>query len=86
MTKEETIKEMESVIRDILNPYNDKDPEVEAWTLVDQEGWRKQLLGTWTKAECSEKNGDATCSLCGHWDWSDCKYCSNCGAKMSKEN
>lgn len=40
--------------------------------------------GTWVNAECSEKNGDATCSLCGHWDWSDCKYCSNCGAKMSK--
>jgi hypothetical protein len=42
--------------------------------------------GTWIKAECSEKNGDATCSLCGHWDWSDCNYCSNCGAKMKEEN
>ena len=41
--------------------------------------------GTWIKVECSEKNGDANCSICGHWDWSDCKYCSNCGAKMSKE-
>lgn len=39
--------------------------------------------GKWIKAECSEKNGDATCSLCRHWDWSDCKYCSNCGAKMT---
>lgn len=36
----------------------------------------------WIKAECSEKDGDATCSACGHWDWSDCNYCSNCGAKM----
>lgn len=42
--------------------------------------------GRWVKAECSEKNGDATCSLCGHWDWSDCKYCSECGAKMIKES
>ena len=39
-------------------------------------------VGTWIKAECSEKNGNATCSVCGHWDWSDCNYCSNCGAKM----
>ena len=38
--------------------------------------------GTWIKADCSEKDGDATCSSCGHWDWSDCNYCSNCGAKM----
>lgn len=38
--------------------------------------------GCWVKAECSEKDGDATCSACGHWDWSDCNYCSNCGAKM----
>lgn len=38
--------------------------------------------GTWIKAECSEKDGDSTCSLCGHFDWSDCKYCSECGAKM----
>lgn len=49
-------------------------------------GYKKQIEGKWIKAPCSEKNGDATCSLCGHWDWSDCKYCSNCGAKMEKEN
>lgn len=42
--------------------------------------------GKWIKAPCSEKDGDATCSVCGHWDWSDCNYCSNCGAKMSKED
>ena len=41
--------------------------------------------GTWIKAECSEKDGDSTCSLCGHWDWDTCKYCSECGAKMKKE-
>ena len=40
--------------------------------------------GRWVKAECSEKDGDATCSACGHWNWSDCKYCPNCGAKMRK--
>lgn len=40
-------------------------------------------VGKWLKAECSEKDGDAICSTCGHRDWSDCNYCSNCGAKMN---
>lgn len=38
--------------------------------------------GEWIKTPCSEKDGDAHCSECNHWDWSDCKYCSECGAKM----
>lgn len=38
----------------------------------------------WIKAECSEKDGDATCSYCGHWDWSDGNYCSVCGSRMIK--
>ena len=42
-------------------------------------------LGTWLKADCSEKDGDSNCSECGHWHWSDCLYCSNCGTKMIKE-
>ena len=42
--------------------------------------------GEWIKAPCSEKDGDAHCSECNHWDWSDCKYCSRCGAKMDKYN
>ena len=37
--------------------------------------------GTWIKAECSEKNGDSNCSVCRHFDWSDCNYCSSCGSK-----
>ena len=36
----------------------------------------------WIKAICSEKDGDSNCSACNHFDWSDCKYCSECGAKM----
>ena len=40
--------------------------------------------GEWIKAECSEKNGDSKCSLCGHFDWSDCNFCSQCGADMRK--
>ena len=38
--------------------------------------------GRWVKAECSEKNGNSNCSNCGHFDWNDCNYCPNCGAKM----
>lgn len=38
--------------------------------------------GKWIKASCSEKDGNANCSVCNHWDWDDCNYCSNCGAKM----
>jgi len=43
--------------------------------------------GTWILAECSEKDGNANCSECGHWDWNDCKFCSECGIEMkTKEN
>ena len=42
-------------------------------------------MAKWIKAECSEKDGDANCSNCGHWDWSDCNYCSNCGENMKEE-
>ena len=39
--------------------------------------------GKWIKAPCSEKDGDANCSCCGRWDWSDCNYCASCGSKMN---
>lgn len=38
--------------------------------------------GKWIKTPCSEKDGDAHCSECNHFDWSDCHYCSWCGARM----
>lgn len=38
--------------------------------------------GYWIKEECSEKDGDARCSICGHRDWSDRNYCSECGCGM----
>lgn len=38
--------------------------------------------GEWVLDPYSEKCGDANCSECNHFDWSNCKYCSNCGAKM----
>lgn len=39
----------------------------------------------WIKAECSEKDGNARCSKCGQWEWDNCNYCPNCGAKMDLE-
>lgn len=81
MNKQEAEKELISVVTDILNPYNEREVEIEAYLLAE-DGWRKVPQGAWIKAECSEKNGDANCSECGHWDWSDCNYCSNCGAEM----
>ena len=42
-------------------------------------------MATWIKAECSEKDGDANCSNCGHWNWSDYNYCPNCGEYMKGE-
>ena len=39
--------------------------------------------GKWIKASCSGKYGDAHCSECNNFDWSDCKYCPSCGAKMN---
>jgi hypothetical protein len=41
--------------------------------------------GYWVKAPYSEKCGDAHCSECNHFDWSDCNYCSKCGARMDGE-
>ena len=81
-SKESDIKEMESVIRDILSPYNDKDPEVEAWALVEEEGWHRQIAGTWkqyssTMMECSE------CQK--HVPYHRYAFCPHCGAKMAKE-
>ena len=92
MTKEETVKEMESVVRDILNPSNDRDPEVEAWLLVE-DGWRKQQEGKWISV--STKPGvhaGMKCSLCkarisySEFFGGNHNYCHKCGAKMSKES
>ena len=49
------------------------------------DNFKEVKYGEWIKAPCSEKDGDAHCSECNHWDWSDCKYCSSCGAKMDRE-
>ena len=78
MSKESDIKEMESVIRDILSPYNDKDPEVEAWTLVEEAGWHRQTTGTWSNYSSTMME----CSNCKkHVPYHRYTFCPHCGSK-----
>ena len=54
-------------------------------TFINKSDYVEMKHGHWIKAQCSEKNGDAHCSECNHFDWSDFNYCSKCGAKMDGE-
>lgn len=38
--------------------------------------------GEWIDDLYAEKCGDAYCSECNHFDWSNLNYCPNCGARM----
>ena len=46
MTKEEAEKELVHVVRDIRNPYRDRESEIEAYLLAE-EGWRKVEQAEW---------------------------------------
>ena len=82
MTIEENIKEMESVIRDITNPYNDHDIEIEAWKLVEEDGWRKLNTGTWSNYSSTMME----CSNCKkHVPYHKYAYCPHCGSKNKME-
>lgn len=86
MTREETIKEMEAVIRDITNPYNDHDIEVEAWQLVEEDGWRRVPKGEWkTHYDGFHDMVEIICSNCLHTGAKHFKFCPNCGAKMRSD-
>ena len=39
----EDIKEMENVLQNVLSPFTDINIEYEAWRLVEEEGWHKQI-------------------------------------------
>lgn len=54
-------------------------------TFINKSDYVEIKHGYWMKAQYSEKCGDAYCSECNHFDWSDCKYCSECGARMDNE-
>lgn len=85
-------KEMESVIRDILNPFREIDIEYEAWQLIEEEGWHKRIEAEWIPLD---DNGNGWfqggtqvfpkyCSNCKevYTYASKYKYCPNCGAQM----
>ena len=89
MSTKDNIKEMEAVLRDVLNPFRDIDVEYEAWQLVEEEGWNKQVEAEWIPVEKFVPDWGA--NITHHYECSNCKileytndrkYCSNCGAKM----
>lgn len=89
MSTKDNIKEMEAVLRDVLNPFREIDVEYEAWQLVEEEGWHKQVEAEWIPVEKFVPDWGA--NITHHYECSNCKileytndrkYCSNCGAKM----
>lgn len=89
MTKEYHIQEMEYVLHDVLNPLNDRDTEIEAWHLVENEGWRKLQQGTWlVRKYMTTSDYTIACSICGgahsrkEYESPYC-YCPNCGNIMT---
>lgn len=80
MTKQEAEKELVYVINDILNPYNEKEVEIEAYLLAE-DGWRKVKSAKWQFGG----DGIVECSACGETYDSRMlprNYCPNCGAEM----
>ena len=47
MTRKEEIKELESALRNVTNPFRDYDLETEAEIMID-DGWHKQIEAEWT--------------------------------------
>lgn len=91
MTKQEAEKELIAVVTDILNPYNDREVEIEAYFLAE-EGWRKVPQAEWVpQIRYIERLGVEIidcyeCSNCGNIEnTNDKNYCPNCGAEMTKE-
>lgn len=84
MEKEQELQEIRRYLWEEVDGYDltwEPDCDKLAEKLYE-DGWRKVTQAEWISAPCSEKDGNATCSACGHWDWSDCNYCSCCGAEM----
>ena len=87
MTREEEIKELESALRTVTNPFRDYDLETEAEIMID-EGWRKQIEAEWVMKnasvecyECSNCGADLPFGLLARYT----PYCCKCGAKMTIE-
>ena len=82
MIKSTDEKEMQSVIRDILNPFRDIDIEYEAWQLTHEEGWHKQIEAEWLQFLDPQQLWIYKCSHCKCNIYRTTEYCPRCGAKM----
>lgn len=84
---EKLVKLLDEFDRD-LRPFEEEskftiwDNHVELAKYLIEHDVVQLVHGKWLKAECSEKDGNANCSVCGQWEWDDRRYCPNCGAKM----
>lgn len=88
MTKQEAEKELIHVVNDILNPYNDREVEIEAYFLAEA-GWRIVPQAEWktNTEQFSNIYNHFYCSHCGNYTDERNphklgKYCSFCGAEM----
>ena len=83
-------KELLHVVNDILNPYNEREAEIEAYLLAE-EGWRKVPQAEWIEHRWTTEH-DWGCINHRSIECSACKieiykgeptnYCPNCGAEM----
>ena len=89
MTKQEAEKELLTVITDILNPYNTREVEIEAWSLAE-DGWRRVARAEWVDTGFDDYY---KCSNCGYiqCDKEQLRlnpqhflYCGHCGAEIIK--
>jgi hypothetical protein len=87
MTRQEEIKELESALRNVTNPFRDYDLETEAEIMID-DGWHKQIEAEWAMKnapvvcyECSNCGADLPFGLLARYT----PYCCKCGAKMTIE-
>ena len=88
MTRKEEIKELESALRNVMNPFRDYDLETEAEIMIG-DGWRKQIEAEWIPVDKYFEKLKSyavigyTCSNCKTKVEEYTNYCSYCGAKMT---
>ena len=90
MNKQEAEKELIAIITDILNPYNTRETETEAYLLAE-DGWRKVSQAEWIERRWTTED-DWGCINHRSIECSACKteikngeltnYCPHCGAEM----
>ena len=88
MTRKEEIKELESALRTVMNPFRDYDLETEAEIMID-DGWHKQEKGNWSIKKIGDGGTTRTCSNCLITQTVNVyngkvmfRYCPYCGAEM----